>query len=221
MKSIIRPLFLFVAVTAISFSCKGPQGDKADVTDKKDVQLETKDYVAYYVDQSASTVHWKGTKPTGEHYGTVQISEGEVKVSDDKIVGGSFTIDLNTIVCEDLEDPEMNGKLIGHLKSADFFHVDSFATANFEITEVKQIGGETEYGYSISGNLTMKDITKNITFKASIEMGDGAISAYTNDFIIDRTMWNVNYGSKKVFDNLKDNFIHDEIGLKIELEAKK
>lgn len=221
MKSIIRPLFLFTAITVISFSCKGPQGEKADVKEKKDVQSETKDYVVYSVDQSASTVHWKGTKPTGEHYGNVQISEGKVKVSDDKIVGGSFTIDLNTIVCEDLEDPEMNAKLVGHLKSADFFNVDSFATAKFEITEVGPIEKETEFGYSISGNLTMKDITKNITFKASIEMSDGAISAYTNNFVIERTLWNVNYGSKKVFDNLKDNFIHDHIGLKIELEAKK
>lgn len=220
MKLFIRSLLLIFAVAAIS-SCKGPQGDKAETADKKDVDSDVTQSEVYIVDTDASVIHWKGSKPTGEHHGTVQLKTGELQITDKSITGGSFIIDLSSIVNEDIEDPEMNAKLVGHLKSPDFFHVDSFPVAEFEITSVVPQEQDPDYTHSVSGNLTMKDITKNITFKANVEITEGQIKATTNDFIIDRTVWNVNYGSKKVFDNLKDNFIHDEMGLKIELIANK
>ena len=220
MKLIIRSLLLIFAVAAIS-SCKGPKGEKAGVAEKKDVNADITQSEVYVVDTDASVIHWEGSKPTGEHHGTVQLKTGELQITENEITGGSFIIDLNSIVNEDIEDPEMNAKLVGHLKSPDFFHVDSFPVAEFEITSVVPQDQDPDFSHSISGNLTMKDITKNITFKANVEMNEGQLKATSNNFIIDRTVWNVTYGSKKVFDNLQDNFIHDEMGLKIELIANK
>jgi polyisoprenoid-binding protein YceI len=207
-----------VFVSAIIVSCGGPQGEKAATGEAQEVTVKNGD-VTLAVDQSASGVEWIGTKPTGQHNGTVNISNGELMLKDGEVVGGKFTIDLNSIVVLDLTDQEMNAKLLGHLKSADFFEVETYPTAVFEITSVSALSGNPEASHNITGNLTMKDVTKSVTFPAMINVSDDSVTAVTPAFIIDRTEWNVQYGSRKLFDNLKDNFIHDEMSLKINLKA--
>jgi len=174
----------------------------------------------YQVVPSESTVHWTGAKPTGEHNGTVNVQSGVLNVDENTIVGGSFIMDMTSIKVEDIEDPEMNQKLEGHLKSADFFHVDTFNTASFEITKVETLANNPDYTHKISGNLSIKDIVKNISFMAKVEITPEMVEAHTERFIIDRTNWNVNYQSKTVFNNLQDQFIHDDIALEVKLRAK-
>lgn len=218
--------FLAIAIISVAMlqACKSPEGEKTETKDAE--QVKTAEGVSYAVDTQASSVKWLGTKPTGEHYGYVPIAEGELMVKDDMITGGNFTMTVANLTVEDIEDEETNAKLSGHLRSPDFFNTDTFPTISFEITGVEQLQDEvTDEGmqltHKISGNLTIKDITKNISFKAQVNMAEGKIEAMTPQFLIDRTKWNVNYGSKKVFDNLKDNFIHDDIGITIKLHAKK
>lgn len=167
--------------------------------------------------QHQSKIFWKGSKPGGEHNGLIQLKQGGSFIVDDgKLTGGKFVIDMNSIVNFDVEDEDMNAKLVGHLKSSDFFHVDSFPEAIFVITKVDQIE-EDGYNNHISGNLTMKEITHEISFKAKVHVKDnGMIDAKSEDIVLDRTKWNVNYGSKSVFKELKDKFIHDEFTLSIE-----
>lgn len=220
--------FKFLAIAIISVAmlqaCKSPEGEKTETKDAE--QVKTGEGVSYTVDTQASSVKWLGTKPGGEHYGYVPIAEGELMVKDDMITGGNFTMNVANLTVEDIEDEETNAKLAGHLRSPDFFNTDTFPTITFEITGVEQLQDEaTDEGmqltHKISGNLTIKDITKNISFKAQVNMLEDKIEAMTPQFLIDRTKWNVNYGSKKVFDNLKDNFIHDDIGITIKLHAQK
>jgi len=184
-----------VFVSAIIVSCGGPQGEKAATGEAQEVTVKSGD-VTLAVDQSASGVEWIGTKPTGQHNGTVNISNGELMLKDGEVVGGKFTIDLNSIVVLDLTDQEMNAKLLGHLKSADFFEVETYPTAVFEITSVSALSGNPEASHNITGNLTMKDVTKSVTFPAMINVSDDSVTAVTPAFIIDRTEWNVQYGSE-------------------------
>jgi polyisoprenoid-binding protein YceI len=222
--------FKSIAIAIIGFSlliaCSRPEGERVDAEEAKDVNNEAVG-MEYIVETQASIVHWHGSKPTGTHDGTVKLKEGKLMVENGKITGGEFVIDLNTIVNDDLEDPEMNQKLVGHLKSEDFFYVEKYPVAVFTITEVKEAPapakeeGGMATTHSITGNLKMKEQVKSITFPAKVTISDNSIDAETIQFVINRTDWNVNYGSKSIFDDLKDNFIHDDMGLKIKLVAKK
>ncbi len=208
----------FFLLATFAVACGGPQGEKAQTGDAQEVTADKGD-VTMNVDVAASKVEWTGAKPTGQHNGTIAISEGSLMLTDGNIVGGKFTIDMNSIVDLDLTSAEDNGKLVGHLKSPDFFDSEKYPTAVFVITSVEVLSGNADATHKITGNLTMKDATKSVTFPAKVSLEGNTLTATTPDFVIDRTQWNVQYGSKTIFDNLKDKFINDEIGLKISLSA--
>lgn len=211
-----------------AFAACGSGGVKTESTDAKNVQNAAYDKV-YQVAVDGSLIDWEGYKPAGKHHGTINISSGELMVKDGNLVGGEFVIDMNSIVNLDLEDAEYNAKLVGHLKSADFFEVETYPTAKFVITEVKvadstQLNLEKAKGkvvptHTITGNLTIKSTTKSISFNAMVNADGDNFEARTNQFFIDRSEWSVKYGSRKFFDNLKDKFINDEMGIGVKLVA--
>lgn len=215
----MKNIFLFTALTLLLASCNPRSAEKAQTGDAGVVAIA--DGTVFNVIDSASTVFWRGTKPGGEHTGTVGIGSGSVTISNNTIGAGSFEIDLNSIVCTDLTDPDMNGKLVGHLKSEDFFHVAQFPVAKFDIVSVKALPDSVAASHEITGNLTMRGVTKSITFPAVIDINPEGINASTDEFAIDRTLWNVSFMSKSVFANLKDQFINDDINLKLNLTFSK
>ncbi len=162
-----------------------------------------------------SKLEWTGSKVTGKHNGTVNISSGELFVDDNKITGGSFEIDFNTITVLDIKDPETNGKLAGHLKSDDFFSAEKHPKGRFNIKSVVSTGGNQ---FNVTGDMIIKGITNEITFPATIEMTDGKITA-SGDINIDRTKWDIKYGSGKFFENLGDKMISDEFNIKFEIKT--
>lgn len=224
MKKFIQ--FFLVIVLMTSFLACNSGGVKTASSEAKDAGQVDFDQ-AYNVNAETSIIEWEGYKPTGQHHGTIKLSSGELKVKDGNLVGGEFVIDMNSIVDLDLEDPEYNAKLVGHLKSADFFEVETYPTAKFVITSVQAVDtvlSKNEKGdfiptHSITGNLTLKANTKSITFNAMLKLDGDRFEAKTNQFFIDRAEWNVRYGSRKFFDDLKDNFINDEMGIAILLNA--
>ncbi len=163
------------------------------------------------VNKSASSVAWLAKKVTGEHNGTVGISAGALNVNGNKLIGGNFTIDLKTIKALDITDPGYNQKFIGHITSGDFFEVEKFPTATFVITKVA--------GNQVTGNLTVKGITKSITFPAEIAVKGGKVTAKAN-ITIDRTDFNIKYGSKKFFDSIGDKAIYDDFALTVSLVSE-
>jgi len=189
-------------------------------TDAQEVKLD-KEAVSYPVDLANSKVLWLGKKVTGQHNGTINLKSGEVLVKNDTLTGGRFEFDMNSITDLDLTDEKMNAKLTGHLKSADFFNVDSFATATFEITSAEMIANPVDSNnYNISGNLTIKGITNNISFPAVIVSKDGMFNAKAT-IKVDRTLWNIRYGSGKFFKGLGDKMINDEFEVTIDILAQK
>jgi polyisoprenoid-binding protein YceI len=161
------------------------------------------------VKADASKVVWKGYKVTGSHEGTINIQSGVLIMENDKLTGGEFVIDMSSILVTDLEG-EYKGKLEGHLKSDDFFGVESHPTATLVFTEVTASG---KNAYNVTGDLTIKGKTNPVSFAISI-YGQKA----TANLKIDRSKYDVRYGSTSFFDGLKDKAIYDEFDLVADLE---
>jgi len=206
---------VIVAATVI-ISCKEDKKGKVEV--KKEVKVEKTAEVVNNVDVVNSVIRWKGTKPTGAHFGTVKLKSGALKVENGKLQSGEFVIDMNSIVDTDMPaDNEYNAKLVGHLKSKDFFDVATYPTAQFVITKVEEKDGKL----AVTGNLRIKDVTKSITIPASITVTDGVVIFKSEPFKVDRADFGIKYKSKKFFDNLKDKFIDDLMEFTFEVKAKK
>ena len=172
--------------------------------------------VATAVDTEKSTVNWKAYKVTGQHEGTVNIKDGSLEMTDGALTGGSFEIDMTTLTVTDLTG-DYKGKLEGHLKSADFFGTETYPTAKFVITKVYPKG--TPGDYKVIGNLTIKENTKEIKFYANVSQKSGSATA-TAAIKVDRTDFDVRYGSGSFFENLGDNTIYDEFDLNVTLVTK-
>ncbi|MEP0367675.1 MAG: YceI family protein [Cyclobacteriaceae bacterium] len=170
----------------------------------------------YAVDTSTSTVNWVGKKVTGQHNGTVEIKEGSLEYGDGKLTGGSFTINMASIVSLDLEG-EWKGKLEGHLKSDDFFGVEKYPTSTFVIKKAKALG---KGKFDVTGDVTIKGTTETVNFPVQIvEAGDKVIG--TAAIVIDRSKFGVKYGSGSFFDDLGDKTIYDDFELSVKIEASK
>ena len=208
----MKKISILLGATAIFFaSCVGnPQGDNAETTDALEASASTGNELA--LNTTDSKLHWEGNKVTGKHNGQVNISSGKIILDEEgNLSGGNFVIDMNSIDVQDLEG-EYKEKLTGHLKSDDFFDVENHPEAKFEITSVAK--AETEGHLLISGNLTLRGVTKNITFDAQINNVTEGNFAATADFNIAREDFGVSYAGKA------DDLISKEINIKIDLIAK-
>lgn len=214
----MKSYLLVLSIVLFAASCSNSPKNKIEGTDSQAIANGSGEQLV--VDTQASSIHWVGTKPGGSHHGTIGIKEGSLAINGTDVASGSFIIDMNAIVDEDLTDQKMNEMLVNHLKSADFFDVEKYPTSSFAITKVEAVAGNDSITHRISGNLKMKDVDKNITFDAKITKEGDAYKAVTVPFTIDRTQWNVQYGSKSIFADLKDKFIDDNIELQITIIAK-
>jgi polyisoprenoid-binding protein YceI len=171
----------------------------------------------YIVDTTESVITWEGFMVFDfgkEHVGYVHLSKGELTIEKNQLMGGTFEIDMNTMEYADKMDKNTP---IKHLKSADYFDVEKFPTATFTITKVDSVVGDN---IKVTGNLTIKGITRPITFPARMEVKDGIAKA-DGKVGIDRTEWGIRYGSGKFYDNLADQTVSDEIELQMKIVAKK
>ncbi len=214
----MKKLILSLAVVAIALtSCKGEK----KVETKEEVKVEekvTNPINSYNVNVSESTITWKGDKKIGDaHNGTINIEKGLFDVENGTVKAGEFVINMNTITNSDLEAGKGKEKLEGHLKAADFFDVEKFPTAKFVVASSEIKDGKLH----ITGNLTIKDVTKSITVPASLSENGNDISLKSDKFMVDRTDFGVKYGSGKFFDNLKDRAINDLIEFSFDLKARK
>jgi polyisoprenoid-binding protein YceI len=178
----------------------------AGATATEPVKVEKKE-----VKTEASSISWKGYKVLGSHHGTIALKEGSLLFEENKLAGGEFVVDMTSLVSTDLaSDPDSKGKLEGHLKSDDFFGVQNHPTSKLVFTNVKASGKNS---YEVTGNLTIKGITKPVTFDVSI-YGSKA----TATMKVDRSQYDVKYGSGSFFENLGDKTIYDEFDLVVDME---
>lgn len=182
-------------------------------------EKENKHTDTYTVNTAESTVGWYGEKITGKnHNGTVVVKNGSIVMNHGTLQGGEFTIDMTTIVCEDLEG-KWADKLVGHLKSEDFFGVEKFPTSSFKITKVEKVANDAAgQKFNVTGDLRVRDKVQSITFPATIVQSSNNLSVVAS-FEFDRSKHDVKYGSGAFFDGLGDNLIKDNIKIDVKLRA--
>ena len=191
MKNSIKNIAAIAIVALMTFSFTTVEGDK------KEIKVEN------------GKVVWKGYKVTGSHQGTIDIKSGFLDFNESKLIGGEITINMSTITNTDQEG-EYKNKLEGHLKSDDFFGVEKFPTASLIFAKVKSTGKNS---YKVTGDITIKGKTETVSFDLSV-YGNKANASLK----MDRTKFDVRYGSTSFFDGLKDKAIYDEFDLVVDLE---
>lgn len=205
--------YLFLVIAPLHFGCS------------KSVKEENKNTISaipvsygekYKVDTSQSVVTWIGTMVLSpeDHIGYVYLSKGELLIEKGQLVGGTAEIDMNSI---EYGDKKSKNTPVRHLKSPDYFDVEKFPISTIAITKVDSVNGKK---IQITGNLTIKGITRSVTFPAVIEVKDGIVKA-RGKIIIDRTQWGIRYKSGKFYDNLADNAVSDDVEFNMEIVAKK
>lgn len=206
-------LFIFLGFSSFASSSNADE-------EKKETSTE--------VLAKSSRILWKGFKPLGEHTGEIKVKHGNLLFVDTLLTGGEIVVDMSSITCTDIEDEANNAKLVGHLKSKDFFDVDSFSTAKLKIKKMIPYGAfdtkqEESIGevYKAVADLTIKEITKEVKFKIRLYKysSNGYISASAR-IEIDRSDFDVKYGSGSFFDELGDKVIYDEFRLDVSLSGR-
>ncbi|GAB3838312.1 YceI family protein [Hymenobacter jeollabukensis] len=212
MKKILFPLlFAATVLSAPLQAANGPAAGKPAVTK---AATET-----YKVQPQLSTLGWVGKKVGGQHSGTIALQSGTVQVKGNQLVGGTFVADMASIKNTDLTDADYNAKLVGHLKSDDFFGVDKYATATFVITSIKPLKGDANgNNATVTGNLTIKGKTNPVSFPAKVGVKNGVASA-SGTATIDRSKYDVKYGST-LFGAAADKAIDDNFTLNFNVIAK-
>ena len=218
----IKTILLLTGAICTTIACKkdadAPSAEIAPPAEAKVVPPASKLYEA---DTLSSVILWTGSKPTGTHSGTLGLHKGEVFVKNDSLETGHFIMDMSTITVTDPKEGDDRLNLENHLKglkegNADhFFNTKKYPLGTFEITGITK----KDSLYRIEGNLTLKDITRNITFPANVKIWADSLRLESEEFTINRTLWNINYSSKSVFENLGDKYINDDIKLKVKLKA--
>jgi len=171
----------------------------------------------FQIQKSSSTVNWTGKKVLGLHTGSINVSGGDIDLENNKINGGEIVVDMNSIIITDIENPKTNQDFKNHLFNEDFFAVDKFPTSVLVINDGVSKGNDQ---YQLSGVLTIKDISHPVSFPAKVEVVTDTLHSL-GELVIDRTLYNIRYGSGKFIDNLGDKLIYDDFVLQFKLVAQR
>ncbi len=131
---------------------------------------------------------------------------------------------MNSLANTDLEAGNGKEDLEGHLKSEDFFDVAKHPVANFTVVSAQAVpaGNEGTATHQVTGNFTMKGETRSIAIPVIVSMDGDMLKIASTDFVIDRTEWGVMYGADgSIADIAKDDIINDNVGLNLQIVAKK
>jgi polyisoprenoid-binding protein YceI len=214
MKKLLLPALIAVSLLAAPAYAGNPATAAAAARTSKAADK------SYKLQPQLSTLGWVGKKVTGQHNGNIQFKDGTVLVRGTQIVGGMFTVDMNSLKVEDIKEAEYNGKLVGHLRSEDFFSIEKNPTSTFKITKVAPLKADAAgNNATITGDLTIKGITQSISFPAKMGVKGGVASA-TGTATIDRTKFDIKYGSKSFFESIGDKAIMDDFTLSFNVIAK-
>jgi polyisoprenoid-binding protein YceI len=168
------------------------------------------------VDTTKSEIGWSAKSVSDTHYGKVQLSKASLEFKDSKLVGGAFEINMNTITVEDIKDAKHNSDFIRHITTGDFFQTDQFPTASFKIADVQPI---SESEFIVSGNITIKAITKPIQFKATIRKVN-EIRTASATIVLDKNQFGIEYGGKDKPGSQKEWFIYNDFTLNVNIVSK-
>jgi polyisoprenoid-binding protein YceI len=235
----IKSTGLLFAAALFMASCNKP-ADTVETSEAQEVAEVSGSTLS--IDPSTSKIDWRGYKPTGQHFGYIPVTEGEIIVEGSELKGAKFVFDITELKIQDMEESnESYPKLWGHLQSDDFFDTANHPEAVFELTSVEPYSAGTiqdkeEFETNntpkrdsevaienpthwVSGNLTMRGTTKNIKFPAHVSISDGAVAAKAG-FNIDRTAWGLSYNDESnAVDKAKDQFIYNTVSIGFDIKT--
>lgn len=223
----MKQLFILsiLSFSLLAVSCKSKGADESSA--EAGTATGTPGGVAYQVDVPRSDLKWTAFKPTGSVQGIIPITGGNIYIDGDMITGGSVDLNMSGLQVQGM-DAGMKEDLESHLKGTiagkedDFFNVGKFPTATFKVINATKLENDPIGTHMINGELTMKGITKPVSFKAVVDLSSGvAMKATAEPFMIDRTQWDVKFMSKTFFDNLKDDFVNDQVRIELTIGAVK
>lgn len=209
---------LSILILILFYSCKSKDGNPS--TDPIQQSAALQNYgTGFELLPQQSIIYWLGSSPTGTHNGSLKFKESKLFIDQaGNLAGGVFNIDMTTIANLDISDPDEKKDFEENIKSGNFFQVDSFPTAEFRIVAVTA-SKDSLTNAIVDGELTIKSITKPLQIKAHVNIAENIMLIIIPEFIIDRTEWGINYNSKKIFSNLLDNLINDEIKINMKILA--
>jgi polyisoprenoid-binding protein YceI len=218
----MKTIRLSIAALALLLLCQSasPAGSNP-VTDPRHGEQPAAKAATLPVDVSKSTVQWTAKKVGGQHNGTVKMASGGLQVKGNKLTGGTFSMDMTSIVVSDITDAGGNAKLTNHLKSEDFFSAEKHPVSTFTLTKAAPIAGAKagEANYTLAGNLTIKGITHPITFPATVKISGDAAEA-TARLEVDRTKWDIKYRAA-IIGTVADKVIDDNFTIDLKIVAGK
>lgn len=210
-------------IMVVALSCKNDKENKVETKEAVDKAVSMVETTTYRVNPKSTKIDWEASKITATHTGYINVAKGSIDLnSDNKIVAGEFKLDMSTITVTDLEgdgkanlETHLKGTVAG--KEGDFFNINKYPAGVFEITGTQQAEGKTW----LEGNLTLLETTKNIKFPINLSLNDNTLVLQSEPFVINRTEWNINYGSESIFPNIGDKVIYDDVQITVYLEASK
>lgn len=161
----------------------------------------------YTADVTKSKLVWKAEKVTGGHDGHVSLKSGNVFMDHGKIAKASFVVDMNTITNDDIKSEKYSNKLVGHLKSEDFFNVKKHPEVSFDMIKATPVGNGK---FDVFGNITIKGIQVVISFPMMLKESKSELEV-SGTFSFDRTKFDIKYDSGSFFENLGDRAIKDDV----------
>lgn len=217
--------FILLLFAALFVACGGAEGTAVEASDAVEANAGTTTEMAstvYNLDASASSVSWEGSKLVGDsHTGGIPVTDGTIVIADNKIVAGRFAMDVRGLTNTDMPADKGGDKLVGHLKSADFFEVEKYPMAQFEVTNVQPVTDVEGVTHNVTGNLVLKGTAKSITIPANVSIDGDMVKASTPQFTINRMDWGIEYGNGSIAGLAQDRIISDEVGLQLNIVAKK
>ena len=218
-------ILLYLCCVLLIYGCRKETAAAAPVTEPAAVKKVPNRARRYTADTTATHVNWAGFKPTGKHAGTLKLLKGKLYTQNDTLANGSFVLDMTSITVTDPASGADKVNLENHLKGlgkeadADhFFNTLKYPQGKFDITGISR---EKTGRLMIEGNLTLKDITHNLKFPATVQVYRDSVILISDAFRIDRTLWNINYSSKNGLQNLGDKYINDDIELQLTVKARR
>ena len=196
------------------------EGESVEIADDPENRLLLPEG-EYQIDTDQSLVEWVGRNPNSKHFGTVHISKGQIQIEKGNMTG-TVEIDMDSIENINLKGDELQPVLVSHLKSDDFFLVKLFPTAKFIINSGKI--AEKPYlslpNYEVDGILDLRGVKADLSFLTTITHTDNDGLVAEAHFDIDRTRWNVIYGSGRFFENLGMHLVFDLISFQVKIVAR-
>lgn len=210
-------LLLMTILMIAAFGCKNKPATTETISESGDTI--TKSVISYVdvfeVDREASSVQWKGYKPTGSHNGTIKLSFGRMAIEGKQVFGGEMTMDMQSITVNDLSGDD-KARLEADLKGPNFFDAANFPTAEFKFVQIQPQDGSEGYNLTVMGNLRIKNITKELTIPANVQISSDEVRVTTPTFTLNRVEWDIKHRSG-VINTIKEQLISDDIELSINL----